>query len=85
MGCSPWSHKESDMTERLSFSYIYVYIYTHKLKAQSSTKIVQLVNMEAGFRTDRCDSRGCAFSETIGIGSDPGKPTAQWWGPFRDS
>ena len=28
LGYSPWSHKESDTTERLSTVYIYIYMYT---------------------------------------------------------
>ena len=30
VGCSPWGHKESDMTEQLCFASIHIYIYIYK-------------------------------------------------------
>ena len=29
VGYNPWSHKESDMTEQLHFSYVYIHTHTH--------------------------------------------------------
>ena len=49
--CSPWGHKESDMTEQLNNNYIYIFIYLFTyfyffhpaaILAQSSLKAQEL-------------------------------------------
>ena len=42
MGYSPWGHKESDTTERLSTSHIYIYIYIYIFKNLCYTPLYQV-------------------------------------------
>ena len=54
MGCSPWGHKESDMTERLSIAHLSEYIvifFLHSLSPLLSASRLNTLNFSMTIST----------------------------------